>query len=118
MRPQLSTRSNLHVRKVLLIDQATREARAAILRSHSVEVHEATEMTHAHYLWRPNVYGLVMLDVRRSPRGRRSSFTSRFGMQVPDSASCSSSGLRGTSRVPGLLKPALTTALGDSGRKR
>ena len=82
MRPQLSTRSNLHVRKVLLIDQATPEARAAILRSHSVEVHEATEMTHAHYLWRPNVYGLVMLDVRRYPPGE----TIEFYEQIRDAS--------------------------------
>jgi response regulator RpfG family c-di-GMP phosphodiesterase len=54
-------------KKVLLIDrcQATREARAAILRSHNVEVHEAEEIRAARFLWQPNIYGLVMLDFRR-----------------------------------------------------
>lgn len=54
-------------KKVLLIDrlQATREARAAVLRSHGVEVHEAEELSTARFLWQPSVYDLVMLDVRR-----------------------------------------------------
>ena len=60
-------RPNLAGKKVLLIDrcQATREVRAAVLRSHSVEVHEAAEICAARFLWRPNVYDLVMLDIRR-----------------------------------------------------
>ena len=54
-------------KKVLLIDrcQATREVRAAVLRSHRVEVHEAEEIPAARFLWQPNVYDLVMLDLRR-----------------------------------------------------
>jgi response regulator RpfG family c-di-GMP phosphodiesterase len=54
-------------KKVLLIDrfQATREARAAVLRTHAVEVHETEEISAARFLWQPNVYDLVMLDVRR-----------------------------------------------------
>ena len=54
-------------KKVLLIDrfQATREARAAVLRTHAVEVHEAEEISGARFLWQPNIYDLVMLDVRR-----------------------------------------------------
>jgi hypothetical protein len=53
-------------KKVLLIDrfQATREARAAVLRSHAVEVHEAEEISAARFLWQPQVYDLVMFDVR------------------------------------------------------
>lgn len=64
---QLPNRSNLQAKKVLLIDrcQATREARAAVLRSHGVEVHQADELSRARFLWQPNVYDLVMLDVRR-----------------------------------------------------
>jgi response regulator RpfG family c-di-GMP phosphodiesterase len=64
---QLLNRANLQARKVLLIDrcQATREARAAVLRSHGVEVHEAKEICAARFLWQPHVYVLVMLDVRR-----------------------------------------------------
>src|SRR6266852_9887450 len=54
-------------KKVLLIDrfQATREARTAVLRTHGVEVHEAEEISAARFLWQPDVYDLVMLDVRR-----------------------------------------------------
>jgi DNA-binding NtrC family response regulator len=60
-------RSDLHGKRVLLIDrcQATREARAAVLRSHGVEVHEAEEISAARFLWQPHVYDLVMLDARR-----------------------------------------------------
>lgn len=65
--PQLRRRPVLADKRVLLIDrcQATREARAAALRSHNVEVHEAEDISAARFLWQPNVYDLVMLDVRR-----------------------------------------------------
>ena len=63
----LRDRPALADKKVLLIDRcrATREARAAILRSRGVEVHEAEEISGAQFLWQPNIYDLVMLDVRR-----------------------------------------------------
>jgi CheY-like chemotaxis protein len=66
-RPPLRDRPVLADKKVLLIDrlQATREARAAVLRSRGVEVHEAEEIPAARFLWQPHVYDLVMLDVRR-----------------------------------------------------
>ena len=66
-RPPLRGRRALTDKKVLLIDrcQATRDARAAVLRSHAVEVHEAEEISAARFLWQPHVYDLVMLDVRR-----------------------------------------------------
>jgi len=65
--PPLRSRPVLADKKVLIIDrcQATREARAAVLRSHSVEVHEAEDLFTARFLWRPDLYHLVMLDVRR-----------------------------------------------------
>jgi response regulator RpfG family c-di-GMP phosphodiesterase len=65
--PPLRDRPALAGKKVLLIDrlQATREARAAVLRSHGVEVQEAERLSKARFLWQPNVYDLVMLDVRR-----------------------------------------------------
>jgi len=65
-RSPLRGRPALADKKVLLIDrfQATREARAAVLRSHGVEVHEAEELSTARFLWQPHVYDLVMLDVR------------------------------------------------------
>ncbi len=66
-RPPLRDCPVLADKKVLLIDrcQATREARAAVLRTHGVEVHEAEEISTARFLWQPHVYDLVMLDVRR-----------------------------------------------------
>jgi PleD family two-component response regulator len=66
-RPPLRNRPLLAEKKVLLIDrsQDTREARAAVLRSRGVEVNEAEEISAARFLWQPNVYDLVMLDVRR-----------------------------------------------------
>ncbi len=66
-RPPLRGRRELADKKVLLIDrcQATREVRAAVVRNHGVEVHEAEEISRARFLWQPHVYDLVMLDVRR-----------------------------------------------------
>jgi hypothetical protein len=74
--PPLRCRPLLANKKVLLIDrsQATREARAAVLRSHSVEVDEAEEISAAQFLWRPNVYDLVMLDFRRYSPGETLEF--------------------------------------------
>ena len=65
--PPLRGRPALADKKVLLIDrcQATREVRAAVLRTHGVEVHEAEEISAARFLRRPHVYDLLMLDVRR-----------------------------------------------------
>ena len=66
-RPPLRDRPTLADKKVLLIDrcQATREVRAAVLRTHGVEVHEAEELSAARFLWQPHVYDLLMLDPRR-----------------------------------------------------
>ena len=89
MGPQSPNRSSLYAKKVLLIDrcQATREARAAVLRSRGVEVHEGEEFSGARFLWQPNVYDLVMLDVRRYPRERHWNSASRSRTQVPGSSS-------------------------------
>ena len=73
-RPPLRDRPAFAGKKVLLIDrcQATREVRAAVLRSRGVEVREAEEISAARFLWQPNVYNLVMLDVRKySPEETR-----------------------------------------------
>ena len=69
-RPPLHGRPALADKKVLLIDrcQATREARAAVLRNHGVEVHEAEEISSARFLWQPQVYDLVMFDICRYSR--------------------------------------------------
>jgi len=65
--PPLRGRPVLADKKVLLIDrcQATREVRATLLRSRGVEVHETADLSGARFHWRPHVYDLVMLDVRR-----------------------------------------------------
>ena len=75
-RSPLRGRPALPGKKVLLIDrcQATREARAAVLRTHGVEVHEAEEISSARFLWQPHVYDLVMLDVRRHSPGEALEF--------------------------------------------
>src|ERR1700690_2856266 len=75
-RPPLRRRPVLPGKKVLLIDhlQATREARAAVLRSRGVEVHEAEQIPAARFLWQPHVYDLVMLDVRRYSLGEALEF--------------------------------------------
>ena len=65
--PPLQSRPVLADKKVLLIDrcQATREVRAAVLRSRGIEVREAEDLSTARFLWQPNIYHFVMLDVRR-----------------------------------------------------
>jgi DNA-binding NtrC family response regulator len=72
-------------KKVLLIDrcQATREARAAVLRTHAVEVHEAVEISAARLLWQPQVYGLVMFDVRRYSREEALEFYEQIRVADP-----------------------------------
>jgi response regulator RpfG family c-di-GMP phosphodiesterase len=72
--PPLRGRPPLAGKRILLIDrcQATREVRAAVLRTHAVEVHEAEEISRARFLWQPKVYDLVLIDVRRySPEETR-----------------------------------------------
>jgi response regulator RpfG family c-di-GMP phosphodiesterase len=66
----LRDRPTLASKKVLLIDRfrATREARAAVLRSRGVEVDEAEGISAARFLWQPDVYDLVMFDIRRYSR--------------------------------------------------
>src|SRR5437899_9366233 len=63
--PPLLGRSVLAGKKVLLVDgcQATREVRAAVLRSHGVEVHAAEECTASGFLLPPNIYVIVRLLV-------------------------------------------------------
>jgi DNA-binding NtrC family response regulator len=83
--PPLLGRSVLAGKKVLLIDrcQATREVRAAVLRSHGVEVHAAEEISAAGFLWQPNIYDLVMLDVRRYSPGETLEFYEQIKQASP-----------------------------------
>jgi ActR/RegA family two-component response regulator len=72
-------------KKVLLIDscQATCQVRASVLRSHGVEVHAAEEISAARSLWQPNIYDLVMLDVRRYPQGETLEFYEEIKQASP-----------------------------------
>jgi DNA-binding NtrC family response regulator len=74
--PPLRGHPVLAGKRVLLVDccQATREVRAAVLRGHGVEVHEAENLSGARLVWQPNVYDLVMLDVRRYSPGEALEF--------------------------------------------
>jgi DNA-binding NtrC family response regulator len=76
MGPQSPNRSNLYAKKVLLIDrcQATREARTAVLQSRGLEVRAAESLSDARFLWQPNQYDLVLLDVRRYLPGQAMEF--------------------------------------------
>ena len=76
---------NLRDKKVLLIDhcQATREVRAAVLRSRGVEVHAVEDLSEARFLWHSKLYDLVMLDVRRYSPGDALEFCERIKDRSP-----------------------------------
>ncbi len=77
--------ANLGDKKVLLIDRcgATREARTAVLQSRGVKVRTAENLSDARFLWQPNRYDLVMLDVRRYLPGEAMEFYEQEGCQSP-----------------------------------
>ncbi len=85
MGPQSPNRSNLDAKKVLLIDrcQATREARGAVLQSRGVEVRTAENLSAARFLWQPNRYDLVLLDVRRCLPGEAMEFYEQIRAASP-----------------------------------
>ncbi len=72
-------------KKVLLIDscQATCGVRASVLRSHGIEVHAAEKISAARFLWQPNIYNLVMLDVRRYSPGETLEFYEQIKQASP-----------------------------------
>ena len=61
---------------VLLIDscEATRDARTKTFKEHGIEVHTAENLEEARFVWRPNFYQLVLLDVRRYMPGEALDF--------------------------------------------
>ena len=115
-RPPLRDRPVLADKKDLLIERckATSEARAAVLRTRGVEVHEAEERPAARFLWQPNVYDLCSTfgDI---PRTRRENSTSRSRAQVPGSESASSPGPQRSSRIHGPVKSPAIVSRADSG---
>lgn len=74
--PPLRGQPVLEGKTVLLIDrnQPTRDVRARVLQSHGVEVHAAEDLCGARFLWRPNVYDLILLDARRHLPGEAFEF--------------------------------------------
>ncbi len=74
--PPLSGQQVLEGKKVLLIDpnQPTRDVRIRVLQSHGVEVRVAEDLSAARFLWQPNVYDLILLDVRRHLPGEALEF--------------------------------------------
>jgi CheY-like chemotaxis protein len=83
--PPLRGRPVLDGKKVLLIDrcQATREVRASVLQSHDVEVHLAEDFSTARFLWQPDTYDLILLDVRRYMPGEVLEFYEQIKVASP-----------------------------------
>src|SRR5437762_6092812 len=74
--PSPRGRPNLAGKKVLLIDrnQSTRDVRASVLRSRGIEVHAADSLQAVRFLWQPNLYHFILLDVRRHLPGEALEF--------------------------------------------
>src|SRR6266581_4298353 len=83
--PPLRGRPVLAGKKVLLIDrnQPTRDVRAIVLRRHGIEVHEADSLQAARFLWQPDMYDLILLDVRRHLPGEALEFYEQITTASP-----------------------------------
>src|SRR5438309_10409820 len=83
--PPLRGQPVLEGKKVLLIDasQPTRDVRIRVLQNHGVEVHEADSLQAARFLWRPNMYDLILLDVRRHLPGEALEFCEHIRTASP-----------------------------------
>jgi response regulator RpfG family c-di-GMP phosphodiesterase len=83
--PPLRGQPVLANKKVLLIDrnQPTRDVRVRVLQSHGVEVHTAKDLCGARFLWQPNVYDLILLDVRRDLPGEALDFYEQITTASP-----------------------------------
>jgi CheY-like chemotaxis protein len=84
-RPLPPARSLFSGRQVLLIDRnrPTRKLRATVLRSRGVEVHDVGDLADARFVWEPNFYDLVLLDVRRYLAGEALEFYERIKEASP-----------------------------------
>jgi CheY-like chemotaxis protein len=84
--PPLRGQPVLEGKTVLLIDrnQPTREAHASDLRSHGIQVHEAESLQAARFLWQPNVYDLILLNVRRHLPGEALEFYEQIRSASPN----------------------------------
>ena len=83
--PPLRGQPVLADKKILLIDrnQLTRDVRVGVLQSHGVEVHAAADLSGARFLWQPNVYDLILLDVRRHLPGEALEFYEQITTASP-----------------------------------
>jgi hypothetical protein len=74
--PPLRGQPVLEGKKVLLVDRnkTTRDVRVRVLQSHGVEVHAADSLPAARFLWQPDMYDLILLDVRRHLPGEALEF--------------------------------------------
>jgi CheY-like chemotaxis protein len=83
--PPLRGHPALEGKTVLLIDrnQPTRDVRVRVLQSHGVEVHAAEDILRARFLWQPNVYDLILLDVRRHLPGEALEFYEQITTASP-----------------------------------
>jgi CheY-like chemotaxis protein len=83
--PPLRGQPVLEGKKVLLIDrnQTTRDVRVRVLQSHGVEVHAADSLPAARFLWQPDIYDLILLDVRRHPPGEALEFYEQIRTESP-----------------------------------
>jgi len=78
-------RPKLAGKKILLIDrnQSTRDVRASVLRSRGIEVHAADSLQAARFLWQPNLYQFILLDVRRHLPGEALEFYEQIRTASP-----------------------------------
>jgi CheY-like chemotaxis protein len=83
--PPLRGQPALEGKIVLLIDrnQPTRDVRVRVLQNHGVEVHAAEDLSGARFLWQPNVYDLILLDVRRHLPGEALEFYEQITTASP-----------------------------------
>jgi hypothetical protein len=83
--PPLRGQPVLANKKVLLIDrnQPTRDVRVRVLQSHGVEVHAAKDLCGARFLWHPNLYDFILLDVRRHLPGEALEFYEQITSASP-----------------------------------
>jgi CheY-like chemotaxis protein len=83
--PPLRGEPVLEGKTVLLIDcyQPTCDVRVRVLQSHGVEVHAAKDLAGARFLWHPNLYDLILLDVRQHLPGEALEFYEQIRSATP-----------------------------------
>ena len=83
--PPLRGLSVFDRKKVLLIDpnQPTSAVRVSVLQGYGVKVDVADSVQAARFLWRPKVYDLILLDVRRQFPGEALAFYEQIRDKSP-----------------------------------